>query len=134
MTHLYSVVVLSALLVSIPASVQLTIAGHYGCEGINPDGSTYKGQVEIVAQGDLWSLRWDFGNGASGAGIGLLDAEGILSVIFQTSEGAIGLASYRVEREGSSTVRLVGRWTVPGDPAGRVLTEVLTLVSLRAGR
>lgn len=131
MTRLILAVIAVALLVTAPAHAQQTIAGRYAVEGSNPDGSTYKGQVEIAAQGDVWNLQWTFGQGGS-IGVGLLDGGGtILSVIFQTSEGTIGLASYRVERNGPS-VRLIGRWTVPGDPMAHVLTETFTQASIRA--
>ena len=95
------------------------LAGIYLCDGADLDGQSYSGAVEITAHGDVWAMRWVFREG-EGQGFGMLDGD-VLSVIFQT-EGGIGWAAYRVQREGSA-LTLRGRWTAPGAPL--LATETL---------
>ena len=94
------------------------IAGRYTVMGINEDGSAYAGFVDIVDSGSAFTLTWEDKGKQYAAGLGLLEGQ-VLSVIFQTSTGDIGLASYRREAKA-----LVGRWLFPGHP--KINTETLT--------
>ena len=109
---------LGNLTATLIAQAQPDLNGVYRCEGTNPDGSPYAGSVQITQEGEAWLLSWEFEHSGEGVGIGLWNAP-VLSVIFRTSDGTIGLSSY-VLTDG----RLVGKWTVPG--AGKVFTETLT--------
>ena len=89
------------------------LVGIYLCEGLNHDGVTYRAVVEIVANGPAYELRWEMiGNPQRNVGIALRQDD-VLSVIFQTEAGSIGLSSYAIERA-EKGVTLRGRWLVPG--------------------
>lgn len=117
---------LACLLLVLPAcvSAQDTLTGTYTVEGLNDDGSTYTFQADVVEEGGVLSLsmRNERGDVAVIA-LGLREGD-IVSTVFQTSDGAIGLAVYRIEGD---TWR--GRWIVPGAPG--ILTETLTKVDPR---
>lgn len=98
------------------------VAGSYLCEGTNPDGMTYRGTVEVTQDGDVWDLHWTFEPMGSAMGIGILHGS-VLAVIYQTDAGLVGVAAYTSERQGT-TLRLVGRWAMPG--FNRVGRETLT--------
>ena len=108
-----------ALTLAAPQDATADLAGIYLCDGVDLDGKSYGGAVEIVAHGDVWAMRWVFREG-EGQGFGILEGD-VLSVIFQT--GGIGWAAYRVQREGPA-LTLRGRWTAPGAPL--LATETLT--------
>ena len=117
----------AALWLYVPVQAHQTLAtditGAYVCDGRNPDGSPYSGTVEIRAEGAVYQLAWTFNGGGSAIGVGLR-ADAVLSVIYQTSDGVIGLSSYRITKAGP-TVRLVGTWTIPGGTPV-VSTETMT--------
>ena len=100
------------------------LAGVYDCKGDNPDGSTYTGQTTITETGnETVSLAWTFPPNGGARGVGLRRSD-TLSVIFQTSDGGLGLAAYAIARDGEGVVTLTGRWTAPGQPI--VSVETLT--------
>lgn len=100
------------------------ITGTYGCAGTNPNGTPYAGRVGLVQHGETWDLRWELNGGQTALGIGLL-RQNVLAVIFQTSDGFIGLAVYTVEpATETAPMRLVGHWLDPD--GGGTYTETLT--------
>lgn len=112
-----------AVLVTVLSGVnaaQAPLAGTYRLEGKNPDGKAYTGLVSIQASGRVWQLRWESAD-AEAVGYGLL-RDKILSVVFQTSDGAIGVASYTLTG-GLGKRRLTGQWFYP--PTDFIGTETL---------
>lgn len=109
------------LIVTLTAqAAQTSLAGTYRLEGTNPDGKAYTGLVSIQASGRVWQLRWQSAD-AEAVGYGLL-RDKVIAVVFQTSDGAIGVASYTVTG-GNGKHRLIGQWFYP--PTDVVGTETL---------
>lgn len=110
------------------AGAEPDLHGMYASEGLNPDGSTYRGIVVVVRHGETFLLAWMFpkveGDSVSlvpkSAGIGIVSG-GTLAVSFYGGEVA-GVVVYQIESRGE---RLTGRWAVAGS-AGAVYEETLT--------
>ena len=94
-----------------------SVAGVYLCEGMNPDGSPYKGLVEIAAVDNTYLVHWVMANGMEVLGVGILRS-GILSVSY--FGGTPAVAVYRVDGD-----RLHGEWTM-GGTEGMLYSETLT--------
>src|SRR5437867_561522 len=45
------------------------IAGKYNVAGTNPNGSAYKGALEVIPHGDVYQFRWSAGNQSDGVGV-----------------------------------------------------------------
>lgn len=97
-----------------------SVAGVYLCEGANPDGSPYKGLVEIVAVDSTYLVHWVMADGVEVLGVGIRKSD-TLSVSY--FGGTPALAVYRIEGD-----RLVGEWTM-GGAEGMLYTETLTRMS-----
>jgi hypothetical protein len=93
------------------------LTGVYGCEGKNPDGSPYKGIVQIAAVGDTYLVRWTLPNDVEVMGVGILRHD-TLSVSYFGGTPAIVVYN----KDGD---RLVGEWTM-GGTEGEVFAETLT--------
>ena len=78
----------------------LGVAGVYLCEGTNPDGSPYKGIVEIVQFHSSFLVRWTLPDDVSVIGVGI-ERAGVLSVSY--FGGAPGIIVYKADGN-----RLVG--------------------------
>lgn len=94
-----------------------TVAGVYLCEGKNPDGSPYKGIVEIAAVRDTYLVRWSLADGVEVFGVGIM-RENSLSVSY--FGGTPAIVVYKTDGD-----RLVGEWT-QGGTEGTVFGETLT--------
>lgn len=92
------------------------IAGVYDCQGTNPDGSPYKGIVEVVPVGDTFLVRWTLPDDVSVTGVGVFSS-GVLAVSYFTVAPAVVV--YKLDGE-----RLVGEWTTGAE--GAVHAETLT--------
>lgn len=110
------------------AQSRLDLSGTYRVDGKNQDGSAYTGSVEIAQSGsEQLSFRWSFprrnGDVQVNIGLGLLQGDAV-AVVYQAEQGdgAIGLATYRIER--TPLLKLIGRWMIPGENI--VSDEVLT--------
>ena len=109
------VIAIIALVVSVAiiapshASDLGTIPGTYVVTGVVPDGTKYTLEARILAE-DKQTARIDYyiEGDLVAVGIGIRTGN-VLSVIFQTSNGAIGLSSYKVEKN-----TLTGTWVLPG--------------------
>ena len=115
MSKALGVVVLAvALVVSAGCASKLTganIAGSYAIAGVNSDGSTYDAlQARIEAREDGSVVIEYFQEGYRIAvGVGLVTGRA-LSVITQTYDGGLFVASYYIVGEGGFT----GVWKIPG--------------------
>jgi hypothetical protein len=92
------------------------LSGMYLCEGINPDGTPYRGLVEITATASTYQVRWTMSEQLT-LGVGIFSG-GVLAVSYVSETP--GVVVYR--REGN---RLVGEWTV-GASNGQLYSETLT--------
>ncbi len=114
----------TCLATAVPALAQTPagadISGVYRCDGVNPQGRTYRGMVEIVRIHDAFQLRWTFPQGEDPAlGIGIV-SNGVLAVSYYGGDMA-GVVVYKIN-EGKP---MVGEWTVVGSEGG-VFKETLT--------
>ena len=98
------------------------VAGVYMCEGKNPDGSPYKGIVEIVKFHDSFLVRWTLPEDVQVIGVGI-QSQGVLAVSY--FGGAPGVIVYRSEGN-----RLLGEWTMGGTDGG-VFSETLTRIQVK---
>ena len=100
---------------------QPDIVGVYECQGMNPDGTEYKGFVEITAVSATFRVHWTMDDGEDW-GVGILKGD-----VFVVSYwgGAPAVVVYRVDGN-----RLIGEWTM-GGAEGRTYSEVLTKTDKR---
>ena len=130
-----SVAVVAALLGAAPSAAEgLRLDGVYLSKGLNPDGTEYRGVVDLTRHGDSYVLTWliALAEGEavvlipSAAGVGVVDG-GMLAVSYY-SPRMTGTVLYRIEEDGRS---LVGRWVVAGGNGG-VYSETLTKVPVES--
>jgi hypothetical protein len=100
----------------------LGVAGVYMCEGKNPDGSPYKGIVEIVKFHDSFLVRWTLPEDVTVIGVGI-ESSGVLAVSY--FGGAPGVIVYKADGN-----RLHGEWTMGGTNGG-VFSETLTRMQIQ---
>jgi hypothetical protein len=107
-----------------PKEAKADLDGVYTCEGANPDGSPYKGLVEIVSEGDVVLMKWEFDDTAM-VGVGIL-RDDMLSVSYFI--GVPALAVYKIEKgtDGKGN-KLQGTWTVAG-AGDHLFSETLTRI------
>ena len=96
----------------------------YRCDGMNPDGSAYRGVVEIAKVRDTFRVKWTLDDSAV-MGVGIY-SNNILAVSY--FGGAPAVVVYKVDG-----AKLVGEWTM-GGIEGAVYTETLTKTSSEAPR
>ena len=119
-----TVFVLLAVLQAAPSAAQpgaTDVTGAYLCEGVNPDGTKYRGTVDITKVNDTYRVEWTMAE-HSLVGIGIF-SNGVLAVSY--FGGAPGVIVYR-----PSGGTLVGEWTV-GTAEGAVYAETLTRMPAR---
>jgi hypothetical protein len=114
----FALVLVAALgaMMAVAAENRVDLAGIYLCEGVNPDGTPYKGLVEITPTADAYQVRWTMSEQSTN-GIGIFKG-GVLAVSY--FGGTPGVAVYRVDKG-----RLLGQWTM-GDSKGQLYSETLT--------
>jgi hypothetical protein len=111
--------VVAALSVMGPTAAQAPqpdLTGVYRCDGKNPDGSAYRGVVEISKIRDTFRVRWTMDDGAI-LGVGIYSG-GVFAVSY--FGGAPAVVVYKVDGN-----RLVGEWTM-GGAEGSMYAETLT--------
>ena len=81
------------------------VAGKYNITGTNPDGSPYRGTLEVISRGDVYQFRWNAGAQYDGVGV---QNGNVVAVSFTTgSEGkGCGVIDYEIKSDGD----LVGKW------------------------
>jgi hypothetical protein len=118
-TILTALVLFSAVYVAAGASApddRADLSGIYLCEGVNPDGSPYKGLVEITRKQASYTVEWTLA-ASEVRGVGIFRG-GMLAVSY--FGGSPGVVVYRIEAG-----RLIGEWTV-GNANGHLFSETLT--------
>jgi hypothetical protein len=81
------------------------IAGKYNVVGSNPDGSPYRGTLEVILHGDVYQFRWSAGTQYDGIGV----ANGnVVAVAFANGENGkgCGVVDYEIRSDGL----LDGKW------------------------
>jgi hypothetical protein len=96
----------------------LALDGVYRSEGVNPDGTKYRGTVEIAKDDQTYLVRW-LARQVTSIGIGIVRGD-VLAVSYYTGTN-IGIALYHIEKG----PRLTGEWTVLGAD-GQRYPETLT--------
>jgi hypothetical protein len=104
------------------------LTGTYDCQGVEPDGTPYRGIVQITPNRNTYDVLWIFATGQQYAGLGVLNGD-VLAVSYFTNRP--GVVAYKIEN-GDKGPRLQGQWTVVG--AGAVFRETLTRVSREVKR
>jgi hypothetical protein len=90
------------------------IAGKYTITGTNPNGTMYRGALEVIEHGEVYQFRWNAGNQYDGVGVVNGD---VVAVAFANGPNGTGcgVVDYNIQGDGS----LVGRWGYWGkDEAG----------------
>lgn len=96
----------------------VALDGVYRSEGVNPDGTKYRGTVEIAKDDQTYLVRW-LARQVTSIGIGIVRGD-VLAVSYYTGTN-IGVALYHIEKG----PRLTGEWTVLGAD-GQRYPETLT--------
>lgn len=99
------------------------LVGTYDCQGVEPDGTPYRGVVQIIPNAGTYDVIWIFASGQQYSGLGVVNGD-VLAVSYFTNRP--GVVAYKIET-GDKGPRLQGQWTVVG--AGKVFHETLTRVS-----
>lgn len=102
-----------------PAPAAETLVGVYECQGVNPDGTTYQGVVEITQLGGTFRVLWTLSDQSQVLGVGIL-SNGVFAVSYWG--GAPAIVVYKIDGN-----RLVGEWTM-GGKEGQMYSETLTKV------
>jgi hypothetical protein len=100
------------------AAQDVALDGVYRSEGVNPDGTKYRGTVEIAKDDQTYLVRW-LARQVTSIGIGIVRGD-VLAVSYYTGTN-IGIALYHIEKG----PRLTGEWTVLGAD-GQRYPETLT--------
>jgi len=89
---------------SAPAT-RANIAGKYNIVGTNPNGSVYRGALEVIEHGDVYQFRWNAGNQYDG--VGVVNGN-VVAVSFAGGPNGTGcgVVDYNIQSDGS----LIGRW------------------------
>lgn len=106
-----------------PTDAASPLVGTYECQGVEPDGTPYRGVVEIIPNEGTYDVIWTFGSGQRYSGLGVVNGD-VLAVSYFTNRP--GVVAYKIE-QGEKGPRLQGQWTMVG--AGKVFHETLTRVT-----
>ena len=100
------------------AGAVAALEGRYAGAGTNPDGSTYKCEVEIKKNGQVYPVSWYFDGKLGYEGTGVMK-NGTL-VVGYANDAGYGVVAYTVNADGT----LDGTWT--GKGATKAGSEKLT--------
>jgi len=95
-------------------ATRANIAGKYTIVGTNPNGTMYRGALEVIEHGDVYQFRWNAGNQYDGVGVVNGD---VVAVSFANGPNGTGcgVVDYNIQGDGS----FAGRWGFWGkDEAG----------------
>jgi hypothetical protein len=115
-----SIALLSLATLALPAAAG-DLSGRYAVTGTNFDGSSYKGEAEIVITSDsTCAIAWSIAGRESG---GICMPNGNAMAAAYEMDGDIGLVIYKIEGDGT----LKGVWTIAGQRGQG--TDVLTPIN-----
>ncbi len=97
----------------VPAT-RANIAGKYAVTGTNPNGTSYRGALQVIEHGDVYQFHWSAGNQYDG--VGVVNGDVVAVSFAGGADGTgCGVVDYNIQSDGS----LVGRWGYWGkDEAG----------------
>lgn len=81
------------------------IAGKYNVVGGNPNGTGYKGTLEVTARGDVFQFRWDAGTQYDGVGVANANFVAVAFASGANGKGC-GVIDYNIQDDGA----LDGKW------------------------
>jgi hypothetical protein len=116
----YILLTLLTLVVAIaPVNVQSKFdpSGAYRCDGVSPDGQTYRAAVQIDRKGDTYIVRWLTPRGIVNVGVGVINGNTLSVGYFGASAGVV---VYKLDGK-----QLTGEWT-DLESGGHVYKETLT--------
>jgi hypothetical protein len=93
-------------------------SGAYRCDGISPDGKSYRAAVHIARNGDTYIVQWLTPKGLVNVGVGVMNGNTL-------AVGYVGTTAGVVVYKLNSNKELSGEWT-DMDAAGHVYKETLT--------
>ena len=107
------------LAVMAPVAVQSSPdpSGAYQCDGVSPDGKSYRAAVHIARNGDTYVVTWLTPRGVVNVGVGFVSGNTLSVGYIGTSAG---VAVYRLDGD-----HLTGNWT-DINASGHVYKETLT--------
>lgn len=110
------IVVLAAMA---PVKVQSSLdpSGAYRCDGVSPEGKSYRAAVQIVRNGDTYVVKWLTPRGVVNVGVGFVTGN-TLSVGYVGATA--GVVVYHLNGK-----QLTGEWT-DIEASGHVYKETLT--------
>ncbi len=92
-------------------------SGAYRCDGVSPDGRSYRAAVHIVRNGDTYVVRWLTPRGVVNVGVGFVKGD-TLSVGYVGASA--GVVVYHMDGK-----QMTGDWT-DIEAGGQVYKETLT--------
>ena len=116
----FALLVLVAMLAAMaPVKVQSSPdpSGAYRCDGVSPDGKSYRAAVHIVRNGDTYVVKWLTPRGVVNVGVGFVKGN-TLSVGYVGATA--GVVVYHLDGK-----QLTGEWT-DIEASGHVYKETLT--------
>lgn len=88
-----------------PMAAPPDIAGSYAVVGTNPNGSPYKGDLEVIKHGDVYQFRWSAGSQSDG--VGVINGNVVAVAFANGADGkGCGVVDYVITADGT----LDGRW------------------------
>lgn len=81
------------------------ITGKYNVAGSNPNGTTYKGTLEIFSRGDVYQFRWDAGTQYDGVGVANANVVAVAFASGANGKGC-GVIDFNIQDDGA----LDGKW------------------------
>jgi hypothetical protein len=90
---------------SSPPAAPPDIAGSYNVVGTNPNGSPYKGALEVIKHGDVYQFRWTAGQQYDG--VGVVNGNIVAVAFANGADGkGCGVVDYAIAADGT----LAGKW------------------------
>lgn len=111
-TRILVLLVLLAILFSLPVSGKAAFSGAYAINGNNPGTGAYKGSLTIAARGEVYDVHWVIGN-LQYYGVGVVVNDTLSVAYTDAAKTWIGVMAYKQRPDGA----LEGKWTVMGRTA-----------------
>ncbi len=111
---------LALLIASASVHVQSSVdpSGAYRCDGVSPDGQSYRAAVHIAKSGETYIVQWLTPKGVVNVGIGVISGNTL-------SVGYVGTTAGVVVYKLNGNKELAGEWT-DLEASGQVYKETLT--------